>query len=173
MNDTPQNPDAPWPGLTLHRLASMLSTRDRVRFGAAVVAATAILLTGCSKGGAEKAQEAPSAAPSAAPTAASRQQAAGAPGDGPIGISAGGVTTRIDEPAQSTEEQYGQSCLATKAWMDSKGGDPHTLVEPYLSDLQKAKDPSPATFNKTWAELNTAQQAAVIIAVKAAADGGC
>jgi hypothetical protein len=29
-------------------------------------------------------------------------------------MSPGGVTTRIDEPAQSTEEQYGQACLAAK-----------------------------------------------------------
>lgn len=147
----------------------MLSTRDRVRFGAALLGGTAILLTGCSKGGAEQAGE----APSAAPPATSKQQAPAAPGGGPIGISAGGVTTRIDEPAQSTEEQYAQSCLATKAWMDAKGGDPHTLVEPYLGDLQNGKNPGPATFNKTWSELSNAQQAAVIIAVKAAADGGC
>lgn len=147
----------------------MLKTRDRLRFGAALVASVAILLSGCSKGGDEKAGEAPSAVPSGA----SEQPAGGAPGDGPIGISAGGVTTRIDEPAQSTEEQYAQACLATKAWMETKGGDPHTLVEPYLKDLQASKDPSPSAFNKTWAELSTAQQSAVIIAVRAAADGGC
>lgn len=146
----------------------MLSTRDLLRFGAALAGSTAILLTGCSKGSVEKAEGAPSAAPSAAP-----EQPAAVPGDGPIGISAAGVTTRIDEPAQSTEEQYAQSCLATKAWMDGKGGDPHTLVEPYLKDLQSTQDPSPSTFNKTWAELSQPQQAAVIIAVKAAADGGC
>jgi hypothetical protein len=144
----------------------MLSPRDRVLFGAALIGSTAILLAGCSQVGGEKGEK----GPSAAPTAASQQPASG---DGPIGISAGGVTTRIDEPAQSTEEQYGQSCLATKAWMDAKGGDPHTLVEPYLKDLQAANEASPATFNKTWAELSTAQQAAVIIAVKAAAEGGC
>ena len=143
----------------------MLSTRDRLRFGAAVIASAAMMLAGCAKGGEQKAEQAPSAAPSASEQAS--------PGDGPIGISAAGVTTRIDEPAQSTEEQYGQACLATKAWMDAKGGDPHTLVEPYLKDLQSANDPSPATFNRTWTELSKAQQAAVIIAVKAAADGGC
>ena len=145
----------------------MLSTRHRVRFGAALAVGTAILVAGCASGGGGKAA---SPAPSAAPTQPSQQTG---PGDGPIGMSPGGVTTRIDEPAQSTEEQYGQSCLATKAWMDGKGGDPHTLVEPYLKDLQTSKEPSPATFNKAWAELSNAQQAAVIIAVKAAADGGC
>lgn len=128
---------------------------------------TALLLAGCSSGGGSKTA---SPAPSAPQAPASEQRSAG---EGPIGLSPGGVTTRIDEPAQSTEEQYGQSCLATKAWMDSKGGDPHTLVETYLKDLQSAKEAGPATFNKTWAELSTAQQAAVIIAVKAAADGGC
>ena len=148
----------------------MLSTRHRIQFGAALAASAAILLVGCSTAGGDKT---PSAAPSAAPAPPAGQPPAGPPADGPLGISAAGVTTRIDEPAQSTEEQYGQSCLATKAWMDGKGGDPHTLVEPYLKDLQSAKDPSPATFNKTWGELSTAQQAAVIIAVKAAADGGC
>lgn len=144
----------------------MLSTRNHVRIGLAVVGGVAVMLTGCSKDGGDKAEK-PSAA---APSAASEQPAAGG---GPIGLSPGGVTTRIDEPAQSTEEQYGQSCLATKAWMDAKGGDPHTLVEPYLKDLQASKDPAPATFNKTWAELTDPQRAAVIIAVKAAADGGC
>jgi hypothetical protein len=83
------------------------------------------------------------------------------------------VTTRVDEPAQSTEEQYAQSCLATKAWMDAKGGDPKELIEPYLKEIQASKDAGPSTFNKTWADLSTAQQSAVIIAVQAAADGGC
>ena len=88
-------------------------------------------------------------------------------------MSPGGVTTRIDVPAESTEEQYGQACMATKAWMDTKGGDPAALVEPFLQDLQSNATPGPATFNSTWGQLSTAQQAAVIIAVRAAAEGGC
>ena len=88
-------------------------------------------------------------------------------------MSPGGVTTRIDQPAQSTEEQYGQACLGAKNWMAGKGGDPHDLVEPLLKEVQTAKDPSLVTFKKTWAELSAPQQAAVIIAVRAAADGGC
>ena len=147
----------------------MLSTRDRVLFGAtAISAVVATLLTGCSSGGGGGANKAPSAAPSASPAAPEA-----AAGGGPIGMSPGGVTTRIDEPAQSTEEQYGQACLGAKDWMTGKGGDPHDLVEPLLKEVQTAKDPSPVTFRKTWTELNTAQQAAVIIAVRAAADGGC
>ncbi|MEI6252005.1 MAG: lipoprotein LpqV [Mycobacteriaceae bacterium] len=147
----------------------MLSTRHRALFGAtAISAAAATLLTGCSAGGGSTASKAPSAAPSASATAPQAP-----PGDAPIGVSAGGVTTRIDEPAQSTEEQYGQSCLGAKDWMSAKGGDPHDLVEPLLQEVQSAKDPSQVTFKKTWAELSSPQQAAVIIAVRAAADGGC
>ncbi len=140
----------------------MLSTRDRALSGAAALSAVAAtLLSGCSSGGAEK-------APSASPNAS-----AAAPGSPGVGVSAGGVTTRIDEPAQSTEEQYGQSCLAAKDWMTAKGGDPHAQVEPLLKEIQGGKDATPVTFRKTWPELNTAQQAAVLIAVNAAADGGC
>lgn len=147
----------------------MLSTRDRALFGCAAVAAvTATLLAGCSSGAGGGANKAPSASPSV-PAAAPQAQSAG----GPIGMSPEGVTTRIDEPAQSTEEQYAQSCLAAKDWMTARGGDPHTLVEPLLKEIQGAKDPSPVTFKKTWAELSTPQQAAVIVAVSAAADGGC
>lgn len=147
----------------------MLSTRDRALSGlAATCAVAATLLTGCSAGGGDKTPPAASSAPAAEPNAPS-----GTPGGPPIGVSPGGVTTRIDEPAQSTEEQYGQSCLGAKDWMAAKGGDPHDQVEPLLKEVQGAKDPGPVTFKKTWAELNTAQQAAVIIAVRAAADGGC
>lgn len=147
----------------------MLSTRHRIRFGGAVAAAAAILLSGCSTGTKEKAAE---TASSAAPAPSSEQQAA-APGGPPIGVSPGGVTTRIDEPAQSTEEQYAQACLAAKDWLSARGGDPHDHVEPLLKEVQASKDSGAVTFRKTWAELSTAQQAAVIIAVNAAADGGC
>ena len=136
--------------------------------GAGLVGGAAVLLTGCSS--AEKAEMTPGNAGQGAPSA---QPPAAAPGNAAIGVSPGGVTTRVDEPAQSTEEQYAQSCLATKTWMDAKGGDPKDLIEPYLEKIQVSKDAGPSTFNKTWADLSTAQQSAVIIAVQAAADGGC
>ena len=88
-------------------------------------------------------------------------------------MSPGGVTTAIDVPAQSTEEQYAQACKAAKDWITSKGGDPHSMVEPYLKELQSSPESGPATFKKSWAELDDAHRAAVIIAVRAAADGGC
>lgn len=147
----------------------MLSTRDRALFGAAAsLAVAAILLTGCSASGEKKDS---AAAPSASEAQPSSAEAS--PGGPPIGLSPAGVTTRIDEPAQSTEEQYGQSCLAAKDLLTAKGGNPHDQVEPLLKDVQGSKDPSQITFQKTWTELSTAQQSAVIIAVKAAADGGC
>jgi len=153
----------------------MLSTRHRIQLGATVAGTAAVLLTGCASG-ADKAGEAgesensrEKAAAESVPSAAPSEQ----PGNAAVGVSPGGVTTRIDEPAQSTEEQYGQSCMATKAWMDAKGGDSKELVEPYLKELQTSKDAGPATFNKAWADLSAAQQAAVLIAVQAAADGDC
>ena len=92
---------------------------------------------------------------------------------GPVGLSPGGVTTRIEVPAQSTEEQYAQACVSAKEWMAAKGGDPQAMVEPFLKELQASSTSDAATFNETWAELSEAQQSAVIIAVQAAADGGC
>lgn len=135
-----------------------------------MVGSTAVLLVGCTapERADKPAQQGPDNAGQAAPSA---PQAA-APEDA-VGMSPGGVTTRVDVPAQSTEEQYGQSCLASKAWMDAKGGDPKELVEPLLKELQTSGESGPATFNQTWADLSSAQQAAVIIAVRAAADGGC
>jgi hypothetical protein len=150
-------------------LIAMLSTRHRVQTSAALVGATAFLLAGCASGTekADKSGEGASAAAESSPPVAA------APGNPAIGVSPGGVTTRIDEPAQSTEEQYAQSCLATKTWMDAKGSDAKGLVEPFLKELQSSNESGPATFNRTWSELSAAQQAAVIIAVEAAADGGC
>ena len=131
------------------------------------MAVAATLLTGCSA----KEDKAPAAAPSASEALPSSAEAS--PGGPPIGISPGGVTTRMDEPAQSTEEQYAQSCLAAKELLTGKGGNPQDHVEPLLKDVQGSKDPSPITFKKTWADLSPAQQSAVIVAVRAAADGGC
>lgn len=143
----------------------MLISRDPLLLSGVALLTVAGALTGCSSGGSSK--------PTALAPAPSSEQPASGPQNGAIGMSPGGVTTRIDVPAQSTEEQYAQACLAAKEWMVSKGGDPHTLVEPFLKDLQGSPQSGPATFKKTWAELDDAQRAAVIIAVKAAADGGC
>lgn len=131
----------------------------------AVAAVVAAALAGCSTGGVQKANPVSPASDAERPVEASP--------DGKIALSPGGVTTKIDVPAQSTEEQYAQACMTAKDWMAAKGGDPDTLVEPFLKDAQSATQTGPATFGKTWPELNEAEQAAVIIAVRAAADGGC
>ncbi len=141
---------------------------------ACALAAVTVLLAGCSSsGGGESNAVAPAPGAEQAQSDSSAEQSESDPGSGPIGMSPGGVTTRIDVPAQSTEEQYAQACLAAKEWMSGKGGDPHTLVEPFLKQLQGSKESGPATFKKAWAELDDANRAAVIIAVRAAADGGC
>lgn len=139
--------------------------RNRHLRAATALLMAAMTMTGCASGGSGK--------PTAVAPAPSADQPPAGPAEGPIGMSPGGVTTKIDVPAQSTEEQYAQACLAAKEWMDSKGGDPHTLVEPFLKDIQGSADSGPATFKQTWAELDDAHRAAVIIAVTAAADGGC
>lgn len=151
-------------------MSSMQSTRHRRPIAAAAVLAAAVAtLAGCSgKSGTGSDTGATSVSP-----APSAEQPVEPSGTGEIAMSPGGVTTKIDVPAQSTEEQYAQACLATKDWMAAKGGDPHGLVEPYLKELQTTAGPGPSTFRKTWAELSDPQRAAVIIAVRAAADGGC
>ena len=149
-------------GVRLLRLTTMLSTGLRAGCAAAL---TAALLTGCASGDGGKAISLAPAPSADQPLAQSDSPA--------IGISPGGVTTRVDEPAQSTEEQYAQACMAAKDWMDARGGDPDTLVEPYLKEVQAATETGRANFQQTWPELSGAQQAALIIAVRAAADGGC
>jgi len=91
-----------------------------------------------------------------------------------IGVSPGGVTTRVDVPADATESQYGQACHAAKVWMDQQhADDPKKLVEPYLKMLQAPDFTGPGNFNTPWATLTPAQQAGVILAVNSAANGEC
>ncbi len=135
----------------------------------AVGTAAAAVLVGCSAGGEVKtAPPTPQAAQDDPPVASAAD-----PSDGKIGMSPGGVTTRVDEPAESTEEQYAQACMVAREWMDARSGDPQALIEPYLKEVQASTETGRAAFQKTWPELTGAQQAAVIIAVRAAADGGC
>lgn len=133
--------------------------------GAVCVAALATVTVGCSSGNHD-----------AAPTSSTTAQHAGngkPPGPNAIEVSPGGVTTLVNVPAESTEEQYAQSCRAAKEWMESQGGDLHGHVESLLKDVQASTVASPVTFNSVWTKLSEAQQSAVIVAVRAAADGGC
>ena len=132
-----------------------------------VTTATAALMACSSGGGGHATSQAP-----APPISPGQPIEAGEPPE-PIGVSPDGVTTRVDVPAESTEEQYAQACMAAKKWMESQGGDPTTLVDAMLKEVQTSIQPGPTTFDSTWAQLSTAQQAAVIVAVRAASQGGC
>lgn len=92
---------------------------------------------------------------------------------GAVGVSPGGITTRVDVPSDATESQYGQACHAAKVWMDSQQADPKTLVEPYLKIVQAPEFTGPGNFNTPWANLTPAQQAGVIMAITGAANGEC
>ena len=113
----------------------MQSTRSRRL--TAVALALGLALTGCSTTAKN---------PDPGPPLPASGQPAAEPGSGPIGLSPDGVTTRVNVPAQSTEEQYAQACLTAKEWMSGKGGDAHTLVEPYLKEIQASTESGRATF---------------------------
>jgi Putative lipoprotein LpqV len=90
-----------------------------------------------------------------------------------VGISPGGVTTSLNAPAGATEQEYYQACHWARVWMMDKAGDPHDQIEPYLAMVQASANGENGTWNKPWATLTPEQQAGLIVAVKAAADGGC
>ena len=140
--------------------------RSRIRplLAAGLLLAGAWVAAGCSS----RSGEAP-----APPGQQATESAGDASDEQPVGLSPAGVTTRINTPAQSTEEQYAQACMAARAWMNERGGNPHDLVEPFLKEAQADGASGPGTFGQPWNTLSSAQQAAVIIAVRAAADGGC
>ncbi len=100
-----------------------------------VATATAALMACSSGGGGHATSQAP-----APPISPGQSIEASAPSE-PIGVSPDGVTTRVDVPAESTEEQYAQACMAAKKWMESKGGDPTTLVEAMLKEVQTSTEP--------------------------------
>lgn len=136
----------------------------------AVCAAAAglVILSGCSSG---TEPEATSSSPAATSTSPSDTPTSVAPGE--VGVSPGGVTTAVGAPAESTEDDYFQACLAARTWMGERGGDPKTLIEPYLQTVQSSNSSGPGTFGRPWSELSPGQQSAVIVAVEAAADALC
>ncbi|GAB1812083.1 lipoprotein LpqV [Mycobacterium sp. MUNTM1] len=133
------------------------------RWGAAVAAAVILAVTGCSHG---------------APSSPSARQSGGPSGPGPapagsVGLSPAGVTTRVDVPADSTEEEYYQACHAAKEWMDAQPKTDASLFEPYLSMVQASPAGTAGSWNAPWAKLTPARQAAVIVAARAAANDEC
>jgi hypothetical protein len=141
------------------------------RYPQRVVLCTTLLtlaLAGCSGGEEKPAPSTPATSTSELPPLPPEPAEPGA-----VEVSPGGVTTKVDVPADATESQYGQACHAAKVWMDGQQADPKTLVEPYLKIIQAPDFTGPGNFNTPWAQLTPAQQAGVILAVEGAANGDC
>jgi hypothetical protein len=128
------------------------------------VLAAASVMTGCSANGTK--DPTVSTSPSSTVTTA-----AAAPGV--VAISPAGVTTKINVPSYSTEEQYFQACHAAKTWMQSHPGDRAALVESYLAAVQTPGVVGAGTWNIAWAALPLPRQAGVIVAANAAANDEC
>jgi Putative lipoprotein LpqV len=135
---------------------------------ALIAALLALIVAGCSSREQQPSNPPPTTSTSELPPLPAEPAQPGA-----VGVSPGGVTTRVDVPADATESQYGQACHAAKVWMDSQQADPKTLVEPYLKMVQAPDFTGPGNFNTPWANLTPAQQAGVIMAVTGAANGQC
>lgn len=132
-----------------------------------ILVGTVVAVTGCSQG-----------AQNGAPITSSARQSdiAGGPAPAPagaIGLSPGGVTTRVDAPAHSTEEEYYQACHAAKVWMDGQPETGAPLFEPYLAMVQASPSGTAGSWNAPWSKLTPARQAAVIVAARAAANDEC
>jgi putative lipoprotein LpqV len=138
------------------------------RYALCVAAAAAVAMAGCSSG-TEGGQTTSPGPTSATPTTSETPTAA----PGAVAVSPDGVTTAVGAPAESTEEEYFQACRAAKEWMDQQGGDPKSQIEPYLKTVQSSDAPAPGTFGSPWSQLAPGRQAAVIVAVQAAADALC
>lgn len=162
----------PWPSV-LHRFGGMRSHTWAIRVSVGAIAMTGLLASCGSESGTGPSAESSAPSSTTTTTTATRTETPSAE-PGQIAVSPGGVTTAVGADAQSTEDEYFQACHAAKVWMDGKGGDPKAQIEPYLATLQAPGTvPGPGTYNKTWAELEPARQAAVIVAVRAAADQLC
>ena len=92
---------------------------------------------------------------------------------GGIGLSPAGVTTRIDVPADSTEDEYFQACHAAKIWMEAQPRTGESLLLPYLAMVQTSPSGTAGSWNARWSDLPLARQAAVLTAARAAANDEC
>lgn len=120
---------------------------------------------------ADTGKSAPSSATSARPSGIPAGPGSAPPGA--IGLSPAGVTTRVDVPADSTEEEYYQACHAAKVWMDAQPKTDRSLFEPYLAMVQASPSGTTGSWNARWLDLTLARQAAVITAARAAARDEC
>jgi hypothetical protein len=137
-------------------------------WGAVVVTAAVPAAAGCSAGANKSA---PSSASSIAPPGTKQAGATQPPGA--IAVSPAGVTTKINVPAQSTEEEYFQACHAAKVWMQGRQDGRQALIEAYLASVQAPGAHGAGIWNTPWAALPLARQAAVIVAAQAAGNSEC
>lgn len=137
-----------------------------------IAAALAIagVLAGCSSGN-ETTPEESSAPAETTSVPTSSETPTAAPGS--VLVSPGGITTAVGAPANSTEEEYSKACITARQWMAEQGGDPKAQIEPYLGMLQATDSAGPGTYETPWSQLPPPRQAAVIVAVQAAADDLC
>src|SRR5271167_4374064 len=136
--------------------------------GTVAVLAAASVMTGCSA--------TDTLAPTVSTSPSSTVTAAAAAAPGVLAISPAGVTTKINVPSYSTEEEYFQACHAAKTWMQGHPGDRAALVESYLAAVQTPGPgdvPGAGTWNIAWAALPLPRQAGVIVAANAAANDEC
>ncbi|KUI20360.1 hypothetical protein AU193_16440 [Mycobacterium sp. GA-1285] len=138
-----------------------------MRHGVAAAAVMVGVVAGCSSGD-DDTSESPTDNTS---TATSTETPTAPPGS--VAVSPGGVTTAVGAPADSTEEEYFQACATARQWMVEQGGEPKSQIEPYLAMLQSTDSAGPGTYGTPWTQLAPPRQAAVIVAVQAAADGLC
>lgn len=138
----------------------------RTHLRAATLAVAVVIVgTGCASG---TDSEPPSSPPA---TTTTSETPTAAPGE--VAISPDGVTTAVGAPANSTEEEYFKACQAARVWMAEQGGDPKSQIEPYLKMVQSTDASGPGTFGTPWSQLPADRQAAVLVAVRAAADALC
>ena len=135
------------------------STHRSLRWGTVVVAGGLLAATACTHGGAHHGAATPSA-PVGVPS-------------GAIGRSPSGVTTRVDIPANSTENEYYQACHAAKEWMEAQPKTGQSQFEPYLAMVQASPTGTAGSWNSRWADLPPPRQAALIVAATAAANHEC
>jgi hypothetical protein len=136
-------------------------------WGTVIVAIGLSGLTGCAHGALNGKTTSSSVQSSAVPRGPSS-----AP-PGAIGLSPAGVTTRVDVPADSTEEEYFQACHAARVWMEAQPRTGESLFEPYLAVVETSPTGTAGSWNARWADLTPARQAAVITAARAAANDEC
>lgn len=155
--------------VTAQRLPRFTGMRRHSRHRIAATLAMAGVVTGCSSGTDGTPEE--STAPPGTSTATGSETPTAAPGS--VLVSPGGVTTAVGAPADSTEEEYFKACTTARQWMAEQAGDPEAQIEPYLAMLQSTDSAGPGTYETPWSQLPPPRQAAVIVAVQAAAEDLC